>query len=113
MSGYNNGYLDASIRARASEADANTSIQSWMDHSARLQAQLDALKVQLAQRTATSGANFELAKELGQALGTVAPNHPMASREGRNQRLHELIRQKVDTLGYRVVDIETMVLAPK
>jgi len=113
MSGYNNGYLDASIRARAADADANTAIQSWMDHSARLQAQLDALKMQLAQRTATSGANFELAKELGQVLGAVAPSHPMASRDGRNQRLHELIRQKAETLGYRVVDIEAMTLAPK
>ena len=113
MSGYNNGYLDASIRARVADADANTAIQSWMDHSARLQAQLDALKMQLAQRTATSGANFELAKELGQLLGVVAPNHPMASREWRNQRLHELIRHKADAIGYSVIDIETMALAPK
>lgn len=111
MSGYNNGYFDASMRARAADADANVAIESWMNHAARLEAQIESLKFQLAQKTATSSANNDMVKELRQRLAAVAPNEPLASPEAATERLQDLIRARADALGYRVIDRDQ--LAPK
>lgn len=113
MSGYNNGYFDASMRARSADADANAAIESWMNHAARLEAQLDSLKLQLAQKTATSSANNDMVKELRQRLAAVAPNDPLASSEAATERLQALIRVRADALGYRVIDYDKTTIAPK
>ncbi len=99
------------VAAAAARRDSNNALSEWMAYARKLENQLAQANLNLTRAEASNAANNGVVRELRQHILTIAPHDPLVQTGVVKGKIRRNFREIVERQGYRVVDMEDMVIA--
>lgn len=88
-------------------------LQKWIDHADKLKAQIARLELRAIRAEALSDARLSVSRELRSHLTDARPSDPLLAPGVTANKLDDAFKQRVESLGYRVTNFDTMDIATR